>query len=960
MSQNIVNKSRKSVRGRPGKKVASTVKKSIKKILKSKVESEDEPESEEEEEEEDEEQEAASESDDEVVPSSKKTILKRSPKKNVFIPSSTKSIDTSKYTKMYKCLTGIESNSSMYFTDSKMKLEEMYKMSPKLKVLIENIKNLDKNDMNENNRLYKHYIYSSMDKRGNRGMKLIKRALEAEEIELKYFTVRKENSKSTSKQIVDEFNNKDKKHPNPDGINIRFLGLTKQYKEGIDLEDVKYVHIFEEPATESDRQQIIGRGTRFCGQKNLPFPRELKVFIYTLSIPISMRKTYRNSRGEILNLNKNYLSDVYMEYRDDYDKYVQYITKYAHYMSVDFPLTQDYIPLEKIPLKNGYKEVDKVIINEWEYDTLKKLKFQPYDRDDKKKQQINDLLNSISYKLKKKKKVLDDDSDEEDLVNSILNLADDKNFEVSSDEEEEEEEEREEEEEEEEEEEDEEGEEEEEDLVNSILENKLDGQDPKVFIYDKNLHDNFHKIILKLYGDLKWNRAEKVDKCIMNQKEPFIAGLNPTQKFLIHYFKPESALKGMLVWHSVGSGKTCTCISLASGYYEADNWRIILVTRKSLKQSFYKNIFGTICHQKMGNSLSKIELAVEKDRKIDSTKYNRDGLKENTFTVIPPTSSLIKEKYMANQINILNRDLWTEPITYKVFSNLCGNVNKKMYGTNEISKHIKKDSRHKDNKEEKAKANYDPFYKTLIIIDEAHYLFKDDPEDAEGQKPNIEEIKKALYSSQEKSGKNSAKVLLMSATPMNADPKEFIDLINLLKTKENQIKMSKDQLIKMLDKDMEGNSYDFLNFISENITGYISYLNRLKDPGYFAQTDDAVYMEADMSKKQENAILSHELFKSYKVIENLKPIPTRKKMASDDMMDMFEKLQENLDDDDFIELLNILKKALSGSINYTEYKYQATKLLKDFKKELEILLSLVKDSSSDGRRYQRSLKKKKK
>ena len=55
------------------------------------------------------------------------------------------------------------------------------------------------------------------------------------------------------------------------GDNVRFIILDSGFKEGIDLFDVKYVHIFENPRAKADERQTIGRATRNCGQKGLHF-----------------------------------------------------------------------------------------------------------------------------------------------------------------------------------------------------------------------------------------------------------------------------------------------------------------------------------------------------------------------------------------------------------------------------------------------------------------------------------------------------------------------------------------------------------------------------------------------------------------------------------------------------------------------------------------------------------------
>jgi superfamily II DNA or RNA helicase len=54
---------------------------------------------------------------------------------------------------------------------------------------------------------------------------------------------------------------------NVHGELVRFIILDSGFKEGIDLFDIKYIHIFEPSTIPADEKQVIGRGTRTCGQK---------------------------------------------------------------------------------------------------------------------------------------------------------------------------------------------------------------------------------------------------------------------------------------------------------------------------------------------------------------------------------------------------------------------------------------------------------------------------------------------------------------------------------------------------------------------------------------------------------------------------------------------------------------------------------------------------------------------
>jgi hypothetical protein len=92
------------------------------------------------------------------------------------------------------------------------------------------------------------------------------------------------------KNILKKFN---ERPSNIYGDHARIIIMDSGFKEGIDLFDIKYVHIFEPQTTIADQKQVIGRGTRTCGQKGLQFhPTQgwpLHVFIYDITIPEPMK-----------------------------------------------------------------------------------------------------------------------------------------------------------------------------------------------------------------------------------------------------------------------------------------------------------------------------------------------------------------------------------------------------------------------------------------------------------------------------------------------------------------------------------------------------------------------------------------------------------------------------------------------------------------------------------------------
>lgn len=307
-------------------------------------------------------------------------------------------------TKQLNAFMAIENNYTRQYFNGKS-LAEIYSISPKLKALMDNIKRLDYIDMQTHGRLYKHYIYSR-PKGYNMGITLVEAVFELMKAE-NYNVL--DSSKIDSKLVLKRYNSRGGEATNPDdpppppynvyGEQIRFIGLSDQYKEGIDLFDVKYAHIFEEPTFETNLQQIMGRGTRFCGQSGLnnpdEFPWNLHVFIYKLAIPRSMRNLYKLKNGTIFSLDYDYLSDFYNQFRVGNDDQIKRITDYAHYMSIDYGLTQNYIPLNTdIP----NIEFSRIQIFEPYQRTVVSKPFRPYEMDlsdIRRKEEEDKLLMSL-------------------------------------------------------------------------------------------------------------------------------------------------------------------------------------------------------------------------------------------------------------------------------------------------------------------------------------------------------------------------------------------------------------------------------------------------------------------------------------------------------------------------------------------------------------------------------------
>lgn len=208
--------------------------------------------------------------------------------------------------------------------------KELGTMSPKVLAMMNTIEKLDVADLTgQDQTLFKHFIYTELDEfgsnaRGDYGINLvisaltargytnmltenldgIKPALPEEEnkarktfvylsattLQRDYFDANyKHQGRKFKDYVRDTFNSKD----NAFGQHIRFIVLSKNFREGLDLFDVKYGHLLE-PMTKSQETQAMGRGTRRCGQRNLKFRGgwDLHVYRYLLYVQPKLRTEF--------------------------------------------------------------------------------------------------------------------------------------------------------------------------------------------------------------------------------------------------------------------------------------------------------------------------------------------------------------------------------------------------------------------------------------------------------------------------------------------------------------------------------------------------------------------------------------------------------------------------------------------------------------------------------------------
>jgi hypothetical protein len=294
----------------------------------------------------------------------------------------------------------------------------------------------------------------------------------------------------------------------------------------------------------------------------------------------------------------------------------------------------------------------------------------------------------------------------------------------------------------------------------------------------------FQTQVREMYARFAWDSPIVENGCTTSAIVP--AGtpvtFTRTQDFIRHYLTPASPFKGLLAWHSVGTGKTCMAVAAATTEFERAGYTILWVTRNALMADVYKNIFGAVCSIPIAETVRK-------------------------GTPLPSDRTA--------QLRMLSRQ-WIKPISYKMFQNA-------LEKRNDLGRQLWKNS------------PSDPLARTFLVIDEIHKLRDGDLSAAEFAEFSI--IQDFIHKSYAISGTDSVRPLLMTATPISDAPGELFDILNTLIPTPSRRLMDFDTFRRRFTNAAGEINSDGRDYFQDRAKGLISYLNREYDPTTFAQPE---------------------------------------------------------------------------------------------------------------------------
>jgi hypothetical protein len=306
-----------------------------------------------------------------------------------------------------------------------------------------------------------------------------------------------------------------------------------------------------------------------------------------------------------------------------------------------------------------------------------------------------------------------------------------------------------------------------------VASNPINLKAPSYYMNNREVFINFITSTFKPYmQELKDNKDSISCDTIGRSSGDF--SLLTHQKIVRDYINLYTPYRGLLLYHGLGSGKTCTSIAIAEGMKH--NKRVIIMTPASLRMNYMEEL------KKCGDHIYKKNQYWE----FISTKADPESAKSLAGALNLPVEYITKRKG-AWLVNVKKESNYTELSSVDKESlddQLNTMIEQKYTFINYNGLRIKQLEKLTDN------FSRNLFDDCVIIIDEAHNLIsrivnkiKKEPATRENDRGEKEHSPKFLSNKLYEyllSARN-AKIVLLSGTPVINYPNEFGILFNILR-----------------------------------------------------------------------------------------------------------------------------------------------------------------------------------
>ena len=335
--------------------------------------------------------------------------------------------------------------------------------------------------------------------------------------------------------------------------------------------------------------------------------------------------------------------------------------------------------------------------------------------------------------------------------------------------------------------------------------------------------DFINKFFETRYKDVLGKEGQITCKQISNAKTDSAAmSLFPHQQIVKDYLNLYTPYRGLLLFHGLGSGKTCSSIAIAEGIKTEK--QIIIMTPASLQANYRNDL------KKCGDEFYKRNQHWDFISIKDANMKDKEEKIEQLSKILNIDVSMIKENGGAWMINVSNPKNNYPDLTTEEQQQLEAQLDKMIESK---YKFINYNGLNKNKIAElTSNGKVNPFDNAVVIIDEAHRIVNSISNQLKNMKPTKTDEKKAkalisiqLYKYLQNA--DNSKIILLTGTPIINYPNELAVLFNILrgyiKTWSFKLTIDKDQkfdessIIEMLKKYNVAN-YDYVKYTPSSQT----------------------------------------------------------------------------------------------------------------------------------------------
>ena len=336
-----------------------------------------------------------------------------------------------------------------------------------------------------------------------------------------------------------------------------------------------------------------------------------------------------------------------------------------------------------------------------------------------------------------------------------------------------------------------------------ILEEKIDTSSLYPSLDDPNFTAKLS--VKKEFDDVKIEKKsqEEIDNIqeiadkLCNPKLDF--ELEPHQMFVRNFLSFQTPYNGLLLFHGLGTGKTCSSISVCEDmrtYYQqlGIDKKIMIVASPVVQENYKLQLFDSR-KLKQINGLWNIKACTGNKFIKEVNPMNMKGLTEEK--VIKQIDKIIRQSY--------------EFVGYTEFANTINKLVKKSQGkTDDKEKRLSR----------KISAIKKMFSDRLLVIDEVHNIRSISTKKKQIRRTTQNMLDLVTYA-------ENMKLMLLTATPMFNNATEIIWLANLLNLNDNRYPIEINEVFDKDNnflKDTDGNEVG-KDLLIQKLIGYVSYVS---------------------------------------------------------------------------------------------------------------------------------------